>query len=67
MKKFEVDNVNCGNCANLIKNSLKDEFGEVEVDFSTKPAILSLELSDDKIENLKEALSDLNFPILRAL
>ncbi|ASQ29998.1 heavy-metal-associated domain protein, putative copper metallochaperone CopZ [Campylobacter avium LMG 24591] len=67
MKKFEVDNVNCANCANLIKNALRADFGEVEVDFSTKPAILSLELSDDKIENLKEALSDLNFPILRAL
>lgn len=67
MKKFEVDNVNCANCANLIKNGLRADFGEVEVDFSKKPAILSLELSDDKIENLKEALSDLNFPILRAL
>ena len=33
MKKFEVDNVNCGNCANLIKNSLKDEFVELEVNF----------------------------------
>lgn len=67
MKKFEVDNVNCGNCANLIKNSLKDEFGELEVDFSKKPAVLSIEVSDDKIESLKEALSDLNFPVLREL
>lgn len=67
MKKFEVDNVNCGNCANLIKNSLKDEFGDVEVDFSVKPAILTLDIKDEKIEALKESLKDLNFPILRAL
>ena len=33
MKKFEVDNVNCGNCANLIKNGLRADFGEVEVKF----------------------------------
>ena len=67
MKKFEVDNVNCGNCANLIKNGLKDEFGDVEVDFSVKPAILTLDIKDEKIEALKESLKDLNFPVLRAL
>lgn len=67
MRKFELDNVNCENCAKLIKNGLKDEFGDVEVDLSIKPAILSLDIKDEKIEALKESLKDLNFPVLRAL
>ncbi|HJE65448.1 MAG TPA: cation transporter [Campylobacter avium] len=67
MKSFEVDNVNCINCANLIKNSLKDEFGDIDVNLDKKPATISLKIQDDKIASLKEALKDLNFPILRAL
>ncbi len=67
MRKFELDNVNCINCANLIKNSLGSSFGKFELDFEKKPAILSIDISDDKIEDLKELLSDLNFPVLKVL
>lgn len=34
--KFKVKNVNCMNCVNLIKNSLEDEFGNIEVDLDQK-------------------------------
>lgn len=34
--KFKVKNVNCMNCVKLIKNSLEDEFGNIEVDLEQK-------------------------------
>lgn len=47
--KFKVKNVNCMNCVNLIKNSLEDEFGNVEVDLEQK--ILSLNLEENQVSN----------------
>ncbi|EAK4373182.1 heavy metal transport/detoxification protein, partial [Campylobacter jejuni] len=41
--KFKVKNVNCMNCVNLIKNSLEDEFGNIEVDLDQKILSLNLE------------------------
>ena len=29
MRKFAVENVKCENCAKLIKNALRDEFGDL--------------------------------------
>ncbi|ELL3202981.1 heavy metal transport/detoxification protein, partial [Campylobacter jejuni] len=47
--KFKVKNVNCMNCVNLIKNSLEDEFGNIEVDLEQK--ILSLNLEENQVSN----------------
>ena len=53
---FEVLNVKCGGCANTLKKSLKDEFGEVEVDLDVMPRKITLEIEDKDKENLKENL-----------
>lgn len=37
------------NCVNLIKNSLEDEFGNIEVDLEQK--ILSLNLEENQVSN----------------
>ncbi len=67
MRKFAVENVKCENCAKLIKNALRDEFGEVEVDLNAQPRVLSLNVDETKISALKNALDELNFGIIKEL
>ncbi len=65
MRKFAVENVKCENCAKLIKNALRDEFGEVEVDLNAQPRVLSLNVDETRISALKNALDELNFSIIK--
>lgn len=67
MRKFAVENVKCENCAKLIKNALRDEFGEVEVDLNAQPRVLSLNVDETRISALKNALDELNFGIIKEL
>lgn len=67
MRKFTVKNVKCENCAKLIKNALRDEFGEVEVDLNAQPRVLSLNVDETRISALKNALDELNFSIIKEL
>ena len=67
MRKFQVQNVKCENCANLIKNSLKEDFGEIQVDLSVEPRVISLDINEAKISELKESLKELNFAIIKEL
>ncbi|EAK4032697.1 heavy-metal-associated domain-containing protein [Campylobacter jejuni] len=63
--KFKVKNVNCMNCVNLIKNSLEDEFGNIEVDLEQK--ILSLNLEENQVSNFSKEFQDLGFEIVERL
>ncbi|HED0575790.1 heavy-metal-associated domain-containing protein [Campylobacter jejuni] len=63
--KFKVKNVNCMNCVNLIKNSLEDEFGNIEVDLEQK--ILSLNLEENQVSNFTKEFQDLGFEIMERL
>ncbi|EAH4946860.1 heavy metal transport/detoxification protein [Campylobacter jejuni] len=63
--KFKVKNVNCMNCVNLIKNSLEDEFGNIEVDLEQK--ILSLNLEENQVLNFTKEFQDLGFEIVERL
>ena len=63
--KFKVKNVNCMNCVNLIKNSLEDEFGNIEVDLEQK--ILSLNLEENQESNFTKEFQDLGFEIVERL
>ncbi|EKL1892400.1 heavy metal transport/detoxification protein [Campylobacter jejuni] len=63
--KFKVKNVNCMNCVNLIKNSLEDEFGNIEVDLEQK--ILSLNLEENQASNFTKEFQDLGFEIVERL
>lgn len=60
---FEVHNVKCGGCANTLIKSLKDEFGEVEVNLETQPRQISLDINEDKIDSLKIKLRSLGYPL----
>ncbi|HBD2743533.1 heavy metal transport/detoxification protein [Campylobacter jejuni] len=63
--KFKVKNVNCMNCVNLIKNSLEDEFGNIEVDLDQK--ILNLNLEENQVSNFTKEFQDLGFEIVERL
>ncbi|HFU2587721.1 TPA: heavy-metal-associated domain-containing protein [Campylobacter jejuni] len=63
--KFKVKNVNCMGCVNLIKNSLEDEFGNIEVDLEQK--ILSLNLEENQVTNFTKEFQDLGFEIIERL
>lgn len=64
-KTFKAQNINCINCANMIKNSLEDEFGKIEVNLSTSPKEVTLEIADEKSEaKFKEQMSEIGFDII---
>ena len=53
-RSFEVSNVKCGGCANTLKNKLKDDYGDVEVDLEVTPRVITLEIDDDQIDTLRK-------------
>ena len=50
---FEVHNVKCGGCANTLITSLKNEFGEILVDLDVTPRKITLNIEENKKEELK--------------
>ena len=60
---FEVLNVKCGGCANTLIKSLKEEFGDVEVNLDLHPRQITLDIEDSKKEALKLKLRSLGYPL----
>lgn len=67
MKKFEVANINCANCAKTIKNSLSDKYGTIDVDLSANPRIVSVDIEQNKIDDFKKELDELGFDVIKEL
>ncbi|MDD2697245.1 MAG: heavy-metal-associated domain-containing protein [Arcobacteraceae bacterium] len=60
---FQVSNVKCGGCANTLKKSLLEEFGEVEVNLDLMPREITLDIDESQIESLKSKLKTLGYPL----
>ena len=60
---YEVLNVKCSGCAGTLKKSLKEEFGEVEVNLEVEPRQISLSIDENKIKVLREKLISLGYPM----
>lgn len=60
---IQVENVKCGGCASTLTSKLKDEFGEIEVNLEVMPREITLELADEKIDALHQALKGLGYPV----
>lgn len=62
MRKFKASNIMCQNCANTVKNALRDDFGEVEVD--VKEGVVSLNVDDKDLSKFYEEMDDLGFKVV---
>ena len=67
MIKFKVANIHCENCANTIKNALKDEFGEIKVDLSVEPRVVGADIAEDSVEKFKTELDELGFSVIERI
>lgn len=64
-KTFKANNISCGNCAKLIKGSLEDDFGEIEVNLDTTPKEVTVEILNDEQETtFKNEMSELGFDVI---
>ncbi|MGB3751413.1 MAG: heavy-metal-associated domain-containing protein [Arcobacteraceae bacterium] len=64
-KTFKANNISCASCANLIKGSLEDDFGIIEVNLETTPKEVSLEINNDEQESsFKKEMEELGFSII---
>jgi len=53
------------NCANLIKGSLEDDFGTIEVNLETTPKEVTVEITNDSKElEFKNEMADIGFDII---
>ena len=64
-KTFKANNISCMSCVNLIKGSLEDSFGEIEVNLNTSPKEVTLEISTEEQEvTFKKEMQELGFKII---
>jgi copper chaperone CopZ len=64
-RTYKSDKINCAKCENLIKVSLEDEFGTIDVDLTKTPKEITLEINSDEEEaKLKKEMKDIGFDIL---
>ena len=49
-KTFKAQNISCNNCANLIKATLEDDFGPIEVNLNVNPKEVTVEIENDEKE-----------------
>ena len=62
-KSYEVLNIKCEGCATSVKNALKSEFGEIEVDLEKMPRVVTVKIENESKEReLRLKLRDLGYP-----
>lgn len=65
-KTFQAHNISCKNCANTIKVSLEDDFGDIEVNLEVIPREVTVEIdSTEREAKFKEEMKALGFEIIR--
>ncbi len=64
-RTYKANNISCVNCANLIKGSLENDFGEIIVNLDVKPREVTVEITDDSSEaKFKEEMSELGYSVI---
>ena len=64
IQTFVVINVKCAGCASTLKEKLLEKFGEVEVNLEKEPREITLDINEEEIAALGEALKKLGYPFL---
>ena len=60
---FQLENVKCGGCANMLKSKLKERFGEIEVDLEVYPGTIILDIGDEETEEPGEGIEKARLPL----
>ena len=64
-RTYKANNISCNNCANLIKGSLEDDFGTIEVNLDASPKEVTVEIANDAKElEFKNEMADIGFDII---
>lgn len=64
-KTFKAQNISCMKCANLIKATLEDEFGPIEVNLNVNPKEVTIEIENDEKEAIfKEEMGSIGFDVI---
>lgn len=64
-KTYKSNNIACGSCANLIKVSLEDKYGQIDVNLEVEPREVTVEIKNDNQENeFKKDMEELGFKIV---
>lgn len=64
-KTFKAENISCNNCSNLIKATLEDDFGPIEVNLNVTPREVTVEIKDEEQETIfKEEMASIGFDII---
>lgn len=64
-KTYKAKNIECANCVHLIKTSLKDQFGQIDVNLEKEPKEVSLYLSNkEQEEDFFKQMKELGFGII---
>ena len=64
-RTYKANNISCNNCANLIKGSLEDDFGTIEVNLDASPKEVTVEIANDAKEHeFKNEMADIGFDII---
>ncbi|WP_419771414.1 MAG: heavy metal transport/detoxification protein [Candidatus Marinarcus sp.] len=64
-KTFKAKNISCKNCANLIKATLEDDFGVIEVNLETNPKEVTVEIKNEEQEVIfKEEMGAIGFDVI---
>lgn len=58
---IKTKNINCQSCVNLIKASLEDEFGTMQINVENKS--IEIDLKAEQVDKFKKQLQDLGFEI----
>ncbi|MCV3410243.1 heavy metal transport/detoxification protein [Campylobacter lari] len=58
---IKTKNINCQSCVNLIKASLEDEFGTMQI--NVEPKSIEIDLKAEQVEEFKKQLQELGFEI----
>ena len=59
---IEVDNIKCSGCATTVKKELLKDFDQVEVDLEKMPRVVTVELEESTIPQLREKLKMMGYP-----
>ena len=62
-RTLQVENVKCGGCAATLRKKLEPLFGNVEVNLDVLPREITLDIAEERMPELKEALRAVGYPL----